>query len=133
LCFNPVNEDATASICFSDAVVQAAIDAKRHHVVRDGHIEQRIDYKNHWHWPTLRERPELFVHSRRSLFFVTPPMCCLDVVWMIISPGTAHAFRILVVRHNIVVVGEFFVADRADSVLLRDFAVHQSPHLGRGT
>jgi hypothetical protein len=34
----------------------------------------------------------------------------LDVVWMVISPGFSHFFRLCVIRHHIVVAREFFVA-----------------------
>jgi len=50
---------------------------------------------------------------------------------MIISPRSAHSFRILVVRNDVVVVGEFFVADGADSALLPHLAVQQFPYLRR--
>jgi hypothetical protein len=50
-------------------------------------------------------------------------MGCLDVVWMIISPGSTHSFRILVVWDDVVVVREFFVADGAYPGLLSNFAI----------
>src|SRR5690349_8607699 len=56
-------------------------------------------------------------------------MCRLDVVRMIVPPGSSHSFRILVVRNNVVVVGKLFVTDRADSGLLAHLAVQQLPHL----
>jgi hypothetical protein len=37
---------------------------------------------------------------------------------MIVSPSSSHSFRILVVRNDIVVVGELFVADGAYSGVL---------------
>jgi hypothetical protein len=55
-------------------------------------------------------------------------MCCLDIVWVIVSPRPAHSFRILVVWDYVVVVGECFMADRAYPTLLPHFEVHQFPH-----
>ncbi len=42
---------------------------------------------------------------------------------MVISPRTAHSLRLLVVRHDIVVIRELFMADRAFLVLLDNLAV----------
>ncbi len=42
---------------------------------------------------------------------------------MIISPGSTHSFRILVVWDDVVVVREFFVADGAYPGLLSNFAI----------
>ena len=56
-------------------------------------------------------------------FFVTPPMCCLDIVWMIIPPCSSHSFRILVVRDDVVVIREVFVADGAYSALLENLSI----------
>ena len=72
-----------------------------------------------------------FVHSGRSLFFVAPLMCCLDIVRMIVPPRSPHSFRAFVVRNDVVVVGEFFVADGARASLFSDLAVEQLPHLPR--
>ena len=72
------------------------------------------------------------VHSGRSFFFIAPEMCCLDVVRVIISPSSAHSFRIPVIWHDVVVVCEFFVADGAFPVLLHDLSVEQFPHFGGG-
>ena len=58
-------------------------------------------------------------------------MCCLDIVRVVISPRSAHSFRILVVRNDVVVVGELFVTDGADSGLLPHLAVQEFPHLRR--
>jgi hypothetical protein len=46
----------------------------------------------------------------------------LDIVWVIVSEGSSHAFRILMVRHHVVVVRELFLANGTYSVLLGDFA-----------
>src|SRR5207302_7201997 len=56
---------------------------------------------------------------------------CLDIVWMVVSPGSAHSFRISMVRNDVVVVGELFVADGAYSGLLPHLAVQQFSHLRR--
>jgi hypothetical protein len=52
---------------------------------------------------------------------------------MIISPRATHSSGILVVRDNVVVVGELFVADCAYSFLLGDFPLQQFPHFGWGS
>jgi hypothetical protein len=48
---------------------------------------------------------------------------------MVVSPGSSHSFRLLVVRHDVATVGKFMVADCTFSVLLNDFSVEQLPHL----
>lgn len=58
------------------------------------------------------DRPSV-VNPARSFLSVTPPMRCLDIVWMIVSPRSSHAFRVPVVRNNVVVICELFVADSA--------------------
>ena len=58
-------------------------------------------------------------------------MRCLNIVWMVIPPRPAHSFRILMVRDDIVVVREVFVADGAYPALLDNLSVQQFPHLGR--
>jgi hypothetical protein len=50
-------------------------------------------------------------------------------VWMVVSPRSSHSFRILVVRHDVVVIGELFVADCAYSVLLGGSPPRKFPHL----
>lgn len=52
---------------------------------------------------------------------------------MIISPGSAHSFRVLVVWNDVIVVSEFVVADRAYAALLSYLPVQQLPHLSRGS
>jgi hypothetical protein len=52
---------------------------------------------------------------------------------MIISPRATHSSGILVVRDNVVVVGELFVADCAYSFLLGDFPLQKFPHFGGGS
>jgi len=49
---------------------------------------------------------------------------------MIVSPRTAHAFGIFVIRDDVVVVREFEVADCAYAALLPNLPVQQLPHLG---
>ena len=58
-------------------------------------------------------------------------MRCLNVFRVIISPSSAHSFRIPVVRNHIAIVCEFFVADRTLPVLLDNLAVQELSHLSR--
>ena len=53
----------------------------------------------------------------------------LDIVRMVISSCPSHAFGPFVVWHDVVVVGELFVADCTFPILLDDFLVQQLPHL----
>jgi hypothetical protein len=71
------------------------------------------------------------LHSGCPFLFVTPPMCGLDIVRMIVSPRSARSFRILMVGHDVVVIGELFVAARTYPALLSDLAVEQFAHLRR--
>ena len=57
-------------------------------------------------------------------------MGCLDIVRVIVSPGSTHSFRVPMVGHDVVVIGELFVADRTYATLLSDLEVQQFPHLG---
>ena len=57
----------------------------------------------------------------------------LDVVRVIVPPRSSHSSRMDVIGHDVVVVGEGFVADGALSVLLDDLPVEQLPHLRVGT
>jgi len=50
---------------------------------------------------------------------------------MIISPRSTHSFGILVVRDDICVVCELFVADGAFPVLRDNFSIEQFPHFRR--
>ena len=45
----------------------------------------------------------------------------LDIIRMIVSPRPSHSLGIPVVRNNVVVISEFFVADRAYAALSPDF------------
>ena len=56
-------------------------------------------------------------------------MRCLDIVRMVISSCPSHAFGPFVVWHDVVVVGELFVADCTFPILLDDFSVQELPHL----
>jgi hypothetical protein len=58
-------------------------------------------------------------------------MDCLNIVGVVVSPRASHAFGLNVVRHNLVVIRERCVADRALPVLFDDLSVQQLPHLGR--
>jgi hypothetical protein len=50
-------------------------------------------------------------------------MYCLDIVRVIVSPGPTHSFWIPMVRDQVVIVRELFVADRADASLFSYFSV----------
>jgi len=63
------------------------------------------------------------IHSDGSLLFVTPPMCGLDVVRMIVPPPPAHSFRISMVGDDVVIIAKLFVADCAYARLLSNFAI----------
>jgi hypothetical protein len=52
---------------------------------------------------------------------------------MVISPRSAHSSGILVVGHDVVIVSELLVADRAYSVLFGDYPLEKSPHFGGGS
>jgi hypothetical protein len=82
-------------------------------------------------FPALRTYPPSLVHSSGSFFFVAPPMRCLDVVWVVVSPSSSHSFGILVVGDDIVVIREVFVANGAYPALLPKLAVQKFAHLGR--
>jgi hypothetical protein len=51
---------------------------------------------------------------------------------MIVSPCSSHSFGILVVRHNVAVICELFVADCAYPVLLDNLPLQKFPHFGGG-
>ena len=50
---------------------------------------------------------------------------------MVVSPRSSHSFRIFVVRDDVVVIREVFVADGAYPALLDNLSVQKFPHLGR--
>src|ERR1700730_11663807 len=57
--------------------------------------------------------------------------CVAWIVRMVISPGSSHSFRILVVWHDVVVVGELFVADGTLPVLLDNLPIKRFSHFSR--
>src|ERR1700720_1343798 len=60
-------------------------------------------------------------------------MRCLNVVWVVIPPRSAHSFRIPVVGNHIVIVCELFVADGTLVILLDNLAVQELSHLSGGS
>ncbi len=50
---------------------------------------------------------------------------------MVVSPSPSHTLGILVVRHDVTVLRELLVTDRALPVLLDDLAIEKFPHLPR--
>lgn len=58
-------------------------------------------------------------------------MRCLDIVWVIIPPGSSHPFGMPMVWDDVVVIGELFLADGAFPVLLDNLPVEKSPHFSR--
>jgi hypothetical protein len=58
-------------------------------------------------------------------------MRCLDIVWVIVSPGSSHALGIPVVWHDVVVIGELFLADCAFPVLLDNLSVQEFSYFCR--
>jgi hypothetical protein len=74
------------------------------------------------------DRPSL-IHSGGSFLSITPPMCCLNIVSMVVSPRSSHSFGISMVRHDVVVVRELFMADCAFPVLLHNLQVQKLSHL----
>jgi hypothetical protein len=48
---------------------------------------------------------------------------------MVVSPSPTHAFGISMIGHDVVIVGELFVADGTYPGLLPDLAVQQLSHL----
>jgi hypothetical protein len=48
-------------------------------------------------------------------------VCRLDIVGVIVSPGSAHSLRISVIGYHIVVIGEWLMANGADSALFDYF------------
>jgi hypothetical protein len=58
-------------------------------------------------------------------------MHSLDVFWMVVSPTSSHALWEPVVRYDVVVTVELFLANGAFSVLRDNLAVEQFPHFCR--
>jgi hypothetical protein len=59
-------------------------------------------------------------------------MCCLDIVRMIVSPGSAHSFGIPMIWHDVGIISELFVADRAYAGLLSNFPIEKLAHFCGG-
>jgi hypothetical protein len=59
-------------------------------------------------------------------------MHCLNIVRMIISPGSSHASWVDVVGHDVTIISELHIAKRALPVLFYNLVVEQSPHLRVG-
>src|SRR5579863_9056401 len=57
------------------------------------------------------------LQTRRSLFFVAPPMNRLDVIWMIVPPRPFHPPGMEVVGHDVAIVCERLLAEGAYTVL----------------
>jgi hypothetical protein len=57
-------------------------------------------------------------------------MNSLNVIGMIVPPGSSHTTRADVVGNDIAVVGETLPAQSADAILCLNLFVHQLPHLG---
>jgi hypothetical protein len=61
--------------------------------------------------------------SARPLLAIAPPVDSLNVVRVIISPRSTHPAGADVVRYDVAVVGEFFLADWTFAVLGNNFPV----------
>ena len=58
-------------------------------------------------------------------------MCCLDIIWVVIRPRSAHSFGIPVIGNHIVIICELFVTNRTFPVLLDNLPVEKFPHFSR--
>jgi predicted dithiol-disulfide oxidoreductase (DUF899 family) len=67
--------------------------------------------------------------SSRPFISVAPPVCGLDIIRMVVPPRSSHAFRVFVVRNDIAVFIEVFLADCTFSVLFGDLSIQQLSHL----
>jgi hypothetical protein len=56
----------------------------------------------------------------------------LDIVWVIVSPGSAHTPRMNVVRYDVTVISELLLADAAFAVLGDDLPIKELSHLSGG-
>jgi hypothetical protein len=77
------------------------------------------------------ERQSLIL-SGGSLFTGAPEVHCLGVLRMVVSARSSHPSRIHVVRHDVVIVGERYPANRALPVLLNYFSIEHLPHFRFG-
>ena len=66
----------------------------------------------------------------RSFFVVTPVVRGLNVVRMIVTPGSAHSSRIPMIRDDVCIVREFLEANSTLPVLLDNLSIQKFPHLG---
>jgi hypothetical protein len=71
-------------------------------------------------------------NSARSFVPVAPPVHRLNVIGMVVSLGSSHPSWVDVVGHDVVVVGELYMAECALPVLFDNLAVEQPPHLRVG-
>jgi hypothetical protein len=62
---------------------------------------------------------------------IAPEMCCLHIVRVVIPPRASHPFGIPMVWHDVVVICELFVTNRAFPVLLDNLPIQQFPHFSR--
>jgi len=53
----------------------------------------------------------------------------LNVVWVVVPPCSAHIFGMDVVGDHVAIVGELFLAEGADALLVDDLPVEELPHL----
>ena len=53
----------------------------------------------------------------------------LDIVRMVISPGSSHSFWVPVVRDDVTVIREFLLTYCTFTALLGDLPIEQLPHL----
>ena len=58
-------------------------------------------------------------------------MCCLNVVGMIVPPGSAHASGLFVLGDDLAVIVELLLTDCALPVLLKNFLIQQLSHFPR--
>ncbi len=71
-------------------------------------------------------------HSARTLFSVAPPVNCLNVLRMIVSPGSSHSSGMDMVGHNVAIVGEPLLAESAYPILQSNLPVEELPHFAVG-
>ena len=69
---------------------------------------------------------------RGSLFAVTPPVHCLNVLRMVVSSRSSHPSRVNMIGHDVAIVGERHLANSTLPVLLNYFSIEQFPHFRFG-
>jgi hypothetical protein len=72
--------------------------------------------------------PSFPLASARSLFSIAHPVHRLDIVGRVVSPRPSHSFGVDMVGHDVVVIGELYMAERAFPALLDNLAVEQLSH-----